>query len=68
MTNELSLDTLDQVSGGYIIKTEQQEAQLLRVEVMEGKINRFEAEHLLKTWELFQTAKKLDASAAFSPF
>ena len=56
---ELNSDQLDQVSGGYEIKTAQQYASLLRLEVAEGKMNRFEAEHLLKTWELFQTAHKI---------
>jgi hypothetical protein len=68
MTNELSLDTLDQVSGGYRITTAQQEAQLLRLEAAEHKITRQEAARMLQTWELFHTAKELDPRAPFSPF
>jgi hypothetical protein len=56
---ELNPDQLDRVSGGYEIKTAQQYASLLRVEVAEEKITRPEAERLLQTWELFQTAHKI---------
>jgi hypothetical protein len=46
---ELNVQELDRVSGGYEITTAQGEASLLRRE----------AEHLLKTWELFQSAHKI---------
>jgi hypothetical protein len=56
---ELNSDELDRVSGGYEITTAQGYASYLRLEVAERKITRFEAEHLLQTWELFQTAHKI---------
>jgi hypothetical protein len=57
MTNELSLDTLDQVSGGLLNRG--QEGRLLAIEQAEGMISANQAARYMRLWETAQLAKEL---------
>jgi hypothetical protein len=56
--NELSLDTLDQVSGG---RTVSQEISLLHMEVATGKIRPWQAQKDFLIWEEVQAQAQINA-------